>query len=157
MKIIEQKEISTEQKIRVVQMWNAEYPAAISYSDISGFDDYLNNLGSKRHFFLIDSADEIVGWALIFERENAMWFAIIIDEKAQGQGFGGKLVEALKASEKRFFGWVIDNDENIKSNGERYKSPLGFYKKIGFRIFENERIEKQKISGVKIEWNAENI
>lgn len=154
MKISEQPELSAEQKARVVALWNAEYPASIAFSEIAGFDDYLNNLGAKTHFLLSDEAGEIAGWALLFERDGARWFAIIVDGKAQGRGFGVKLIEVLKASEQRFFGWVIDNDENVKSNGERYRSPLGFYKKLGFLVHANEKIVKQGISGVKIEWNA---
>lgn len=154
MKIIEQNELSAEQKSRIVQLWNAEYPLSISYSDISGFDDYLNNLGDKKHFLLIDSDDEIVGWALLFDRDKARWFAIIIDEKLQGKGFGVKLIDALKSSENNFFGWVIDNDDCLKANGKQYISPLGFYKKIGFKVYENEKLIKQNISGIKIEWNG---
>lgn len=154
MKIIKQSELSPTQKVRIVEMWNAEYPASISYSDISGFDDYLNNLGNKKHFLLIDSDDEIVGWALLFDRNNARWFAIILDESVQGKGFGIKLIEALKAAENNFFGWVIDNDDNIKANGKYYKSPLGFYRKIGFKVYEDEKLIKQNISGIKIEWNG---
>lgn len=154
MKIIEQSELSLVQKTRVVELWNAEYPASLSYSGISGFDEYLNNLQDKKHFLLLDPEGNIWGWALTFERENAKWFAIIIDEKIQGKGFGIKLVEAIKKTEKNFFGWVIDNDECPKSNGKKYRSPLNFYRKIGFTIHENERLEKQKISGVKIEWKG---
>lgn len=155
MKIIEQPKLSITQKSRIVEMWNAEYPTSLSYSDISGFDEYLNNLSDKKHFLLINSSNEIVGWALTFEREMTRWFAVIIDEKIQGKGFGVKLVDALKATEEKIFGWVIDNDECLKSNGKNYRSPLNFYRKIGFIIHENERIEKQQISGVKIEWKAE--
>ena len=157
MNIIEQAELSAEQKARIVELWNAEYPLSIGYSEVSGFDDYLNNLGDKKHFLLMDLADKVVGWALLFERENAKWFAIIIDGNSQGQGFGAKLIDALKATENRFFGWVIDDDDNLKSNGEKYRSPLGFYKKLGFKVHVNDKIVKQQISGVKIEWNALDI
>lgn len=140
--------------MQIVRLWNAEYPASLAYSDVSRFDEYLDNLANKKHFLLMDSMGEIVGWALIFDRENARWFAIIVAEKIQGQGFGIKLIDALKAAEKRLFGWVIDNNESIKSNGKQYQSPLGFYKKIGFKVHENDKIIKQNISGVKIEWNG---
>lgn len=154
MKIIERDKLSSEQKVRIVEMWNAEYPSSIRLDGVKGLDEYLSERVDKKHFLMFDSAGEIIGWALTFERENAKWFAIILDGKAQGKGFGAKLIEALKASENRLFGWVIDNDDWRKSNGEFYKSPLGFYMKIGFQIHENERLERQKISGVKIEWNA---
>lgn len=154
MKIIEQNELSNAQKTRVIEMWNAEYPSSLAHSDVASFDEYLNNLGTKKHFLLFDETGEIAAWAMIFERDEAKWFAIIVDSKIQGKGFGIKLIDALKTAEKRLFGWVIDNNESVKSNGENYRSPLGFYKKIGFLIHENEKIVKQEISGVKIEWNA---
>lgn len=157
MNIIEQTELSAEQKSRIVEMWNAEYPLSLAYGEVSEFDDYLDNLGEKKHFLMLDAANEIVGWAMVFERENAKWFAIIIDGKLQGKGFGVKLIDALKSSEQRLFGWVIDNNESVKANGAKYHSPLGFYRKIGFRVHENEKIEKQNISGVKIEWDALNF
>lgn len=154
MNIIEQNELSNTQKMRIIEMWNAEYPASLAHSGISSFDDYLNKLGEKKHFLLFDDAGKIAAWAMIFERDGAKWFAIIVDGKTQGKGFGVKVLDALKSAEKRLFGWVIDTDNYKKANGEIYRSPLGFYEKIGFIIHENERIIKQEISGVKIEWKA---
>ena len=154
MKIIEQKELTIEQKIEILELWNSEYPVNLVFSRISEFDDYLNERPNKKHFLLIDSSGEIAGWSCVFDRENARWFAIIINGKMQGQGFGVKMIDALKSAEKRFFGWVIDHNDSRKSNGEVYKSPLEFYKKLGFQVRENERLEKDGISGVKIEWKA---
>jgi GNAT superfamily N-acetyltransferase len=154
MKIVEQSELSDKQKQRIVEMWNAEYPAGLMHADISSFDEYLNALGGKRHFLLVEEAGEIAGWAVSFDRDGARWFAVIIDGARQGKGLGLMLLDALKASEKRLFGWVIDTDDYRKSGGEPYRSPLGFYKKIGFRVHDGERLVKQNISGVKIEWNA---
>lgn len=154
MKIIEQNRLSDEQKARIIEMWNAEYPANLAHPDVSSFDEYLNNLGDKKHFLLFDESGEIVGWAMTFVRDNARWFAIIIDGKTQGKGFGLKLINALKSAETQLFGWVIDTDNYKKANGENYRSPLGFYKKIGFIVHENEIIIKENITGIKIEWNG---
>lgn len=137
-----------------MEMWNAEYPASIMHPDLASFDDYLNNLGEKRHFLMFDEDATLVGWAMLFVRDGGKWFAIIVDEKVQGKGFGAKLVDALKSAEKRFFGWVINNDDSLKSNGKPYKSPLGFYQKIGFAVHTDEKLIKEEISGVKIEWNG---
>lgn len=156
MKITRQNDLSKEQKSRIVEMWNAEYPLEIAHSGISSFDEYLNKVTDKKHFLLIDETGEILGWAMMFERDGAKWFAIIVDGKVQGKGFGLKLLDALKAAENHFFGWVIITDEYKKANGENYRSPLLFYKKIGFKVHENEQLIKQNIKGVKIEWNGEN-
>lgn len=154
MKIVESSKLTAAQKERVVEMWNAEYPASIMHPDLASFNDYLNNLGEKRHFLLFDESTNIIGWAMLFLRDGAKWFAILVDEKFQGKGCGVKLIDALKSAEKRFFGWVIDNDDHVKSNGKPYKSPLNFYKKLGFAVHTDEKLVKQEISGVKIEWNG---
>lgn len=154
MKIIERTELTNEQKSRIVEMWNAEYPSSLAHSGIESFDEYLNSLGEKKHFLLVDERGEIAAWACVFVRDGAKWFAIIVDGKTQGKGFGVKVLDALKASETRLFGWVIDTNDHKKANGENYRSPLLFYKKIGFTVHENEKLVKQNISGVKIEWNA---
>jgi len=49
-------------------------------------------------------------------------------------------------------GWVVDGERYIKSNGEKYLSPLEFYKKNDFEILVGERLETEKISAVKIKW-----
>ncbi|HEX8289160.1 MAG TPA: GNAT family N-acetyltransferase [Pyrinomonadaceae bacterium] len=156
MRIVEQTELSADQKARILELWNNEYPENLAFSNVSGFEAYLSERGNGKHFLLIDSAEKIIGWALIFDRDNARWFSIIVDGKMHGQGWGTRLIDKLKAAERRLFGWVIDNSNSQKSNGEVYESPLGFYKKLGFRVHENDRIEKKGILGVKIEWNALN-
>ncbi len=152
MQIIEQSKLTSVQKNRIVELWNAEYPENLAFSEVSGFDVYLNERPNQKHFLLMSAANEIIGWVCAFEREGARWFAIIIDERHQGKGFGVKLIDTLKAAKNQFFGWVIDHSDSRKSNGETYQSPLGFYRKLGFTVHESERIEKDGISGVKIEW-----
>jgi ribosomal protein S18 acetylase RimI-like enzyme len=154
MEIVSQNDLTARQKARIVELWNAEYPASIAYSDVSGFDEYLNNLGERKHYLLVDGSGEILGWAMIFQREGAKWFAIIVDGRVQDQGYGLKLLEALQRAEKRLFGWVIDHNKSLRANGEPYRSPLAFYRKTGFRVHDSEKIVKQDISGVKIEWTA---
>lgn len=153
-KIIEQTELSDEEKSRIIEMWNAEYPSDIAHPGIPSFNEYLSKVTDRKHFLLIDESQKIVGWAMMFVRDDAKWFVIIVDGKFQGKGFGIKLLDALKAAENHFFGWVINNDNYKKANSENYRSPLGFYKKIGFVVHENEKLIKENISGVKIEWNA---
>ena len=152
--IIEQRDLSIEQKLKIVEMWNTEYPENITHPDISSFDNYLKNRGDKRHFLLIDRSNNICGWAMTFVRDNAKWFTIIIDQRMQGAGLGKKLLDTLKTAEKRLSGWVIDTENYKKTNGEIYDSPLLFYKKLGFTVSENERLKNDRISAVKIEWKV---
>lgn len=135
-----------------MHLWNKEYPANLAYADISGFEEFLNKVSRKRHFLLIDESDKILGWAMIFQRDGADWFSIIIDGSLKGRGYGTKLVSELKNQVETLSGWAVDRDDEKKLDGEFYRSPLEFYKKIGFRINENEKMNSDKISCVKIEW-----
>lgn len=145
----------TEQiKNQLFALWNAEYPENICYSRLAEFEAYMNNLGNLKHLFLLDNEGKILGWAYAFDRENERWFAIIIDEKCQVQGWGRKMLDELKKSENVLNGWVTDHDNHQKKNGKTYFSPLKFYQKCGFEILTNERLQQDKISAVKIKWTA---
>jgi hypothetical protein len=76
----------------------------------------------------------------------------MINNKIQGEGNGTKLIEELKRNNFNLNGWVIDHENDIMQNGEAYKSPLLFYIKNGFSVYQNTRIENEKIKAVKINW-----
>ena len=118
----------------------------------SSFDDYLNKLQDKSHFLLLDDLRNIVGWAVLFERDNGRWFALLVDTKIQGKGYGTALLTKLKASERVLNGWVIDANDVPKANGELYRSPLSLYIKNGFNVYPGERFEGEAMSALKIQW-----
>ncbi len=152
MKIITEKTLTIEQKVNICQLWNNEYPKKLSYEKVSDFENYLGNLTETKHYLLVDKNKNINGWAFTFLRENQIWFAIIIKSEVHGKGFGTLLLNELKNVEKELNGWVIDHENDFKLNGERYKSPIEFYKKNGFKILSENRIENEKISATKIKW-----
>jgi GNAT superfamily N-acetyltransferase len=152
MKVITEKILSTEQKVNICQLWNNEYPEKLSYEKISDFENYLDNLTQTKHYLLVNENQNINGWAFTFLRDNEIWFAIIIKSEVHGKGFGTLLLNELKNIEKELNGWVIDHENDIKLNGENYKSPIEFYKKNGFKILSENRIENEKISATKINW-----
>ncbi|WP_136666613.1 GNAT family N-acetyltransferase [Flavobacterium sp. H122] len=154
MKIISSKTISLNRKKEILSLWNNEYPDKLQYSSIQDFDNYLNSLSNIEHFLLINNIDKVVGWAMTFERENENWFAVIIDSTKQGKGYGKLLLDELKKTKPVLNGWVIDHENDIKTNGEPYKSPLGFYLKNGFQVLNDFRIENDKITAVKIRWST---
>jgi hypothetical protein len=153
MEIVEKKVLSLEQKEALCQLWNNEYPEKLSYKKTEEFDMYLNSLSDTKHYLLIVDANEIKGWAFTFLREDEMWFAIIVDGQMQGKGKGSLLLEVLKKGKNNLNGWVVDHENDSKQNGEAYISPLLFYIKNGFTICNGTRIENEKISAVKINWN----
>ena len=152
MKVITENKLTKKQKIIICQLWNNEYPEKLSFENVSGFENYLNCLAVIKHYLLIDENQNINGWGFTFLRESEIWIAIIIKNEIHGKGSGTLLLNELKNSKNELNGWVIDHEKDIKRNGENYKSPIEFYKKNGFEILSENRIENEKISATKIKW-----
>jgi GNAT superfamily N-acetyltransferase len=139
---------------QLLQLWNAEYPAKLAYNSLLEFEGYLEELSCPTHFLLTNDSALIRGWAFTFEREDKKWFGVILSGAVQGQGWGRKMLDALKQSENELNGWVIDHNNERKINGQSYSSPLKFYEKLGFEVVKEVRLELDKISAVKIRWVA---
>ncbi len=151
MEVFETAYLNSQQKEMIYRLWNQEYPKKLNYKNLTDLDNYLNSLNETNHF-LLDDFGEIKGWAFTFQRDNEKWFAIIVHGKIHGQGKGTLLLNKLKEKEEKLNGWVIDHDNEIKQNGEPYKSPLNFYKKKGFTIFPEIRLETETLSAIRIKW-----
>ncbi len=156
MKIISTLELNSRQKEAIIFLWNREFPSQISVTK-EGFDKYLEATTRHLHFLLLDEADEIIGWAYTFDRDDDRWFSILINSLYQGIGLGSRLLNHLKENEDRLNGWVIDHPRDLKQNGEPYESPLAFYLKNGFAILPEIRFEHEKMSAVKIFWKKGEI
>ena len=152
MKITQTAKLSAEEKSQVLTLWNSQYPVKLAYHSLADFDVYLQNLTDLTYYLWTDNESNILGWASTFTRDNEKWFAIILTETLQGKGFGRKMLDELKQHKSVLNGWVIDHDNDIKKNGEFYKSPLKFYVRCDFNILTDQRIELEKISAVKIKW-----
>lgn len=153
--IIETTLLNNEQKQAVYRLWNQEYPENLCYDSIDDFDLYLDKLTGQHHYLLIGSNNHIEGWAFSFVRGYAKWFAIILDQAIQRQGKGSLLLNCLKEHEPVLHGWVTDRNNEVKRNGELYRSPLAFYEKNGFMVLPEIRLELDKLSAVKIVWKKE--
>jgi GNAT superfamily N-acetyltransferase len=152
MKIIEKDVLTLEQKDSLMQLWNNEYPERLHLNAIEDFDLYLNGLANTKHYLLVDDSARIIGWTFTFLREDENWFAIILDHQIQGKGNGSLLMNEIKSKNDCLNGWVIDHENEVKQNGDFYKSPMPFYTKNGFTIIAETRIENEKMSAVKINW-----
>ncbi|MCG8576842.1 MAG: GNAT family N-acetyltransferase [Flavobacteriales bacterium] len=149
--IIECLALDKEQKQAIKELWNNEYPAKLQHESLDDFSSYLHGLGDQNHLLLLID-NEIKGWYFDFSREGEKWFALILNSDIQGKGYGSQIMDRIKSSERELNGWVIDHNNDLKSNGERYQSPLEFYTKNGFDIISDVRLELDKISAVKIKW-----
>lgn len=70
-------ELDRNEKIAIMGLWNEEYPAAMAYSSLSTFEDYLESLGQAQHI-LVKQNQQIVGWCSKFDRDTKRWFLIIL-------------------------------------------------------------------------------
>lgn len=152
MKITNTHKLNQEQKEQILQLWNNEYPEKLAYKSIDGFESYLEKLNEVNHFILLNDDEKIQGWAITFERESETWFAIILSENLHGKGWGTKVLNELKRHKNELNGWVIDNSNGKKLNGNFYKSPLEFYLKNEFEVLSDIRLELEIMSAVKIKW-----
>jgi GNAT superfamily N-acetyltransferase len=152
MKVIQSKELSPDEKLIIMGIWNKEYPVNLNHESLSEFESYLLNLKGRNHRILLDSEDKVKGWCFDFRRDNERWFAMILDSGIQGKGHGTDLLNELKKQNEVLNGWVIDHNNDLKANGDSYLSPLEFYLKNGFEVISNTRLELDEISAVKIKW-----
>ena len=152
MRILRKEILSEEEKEVLRELWNNEYPARLHLKTSEDFELYLNGLSNTKHYLLLDESNEIIGWTFTFLREGEDWFAIILNSKIQGRGNGSLLINEIKNRNNSLNGWVVDHENEIKENGDFYKSPMPFYIKNGFRIIAETRIENEKMSAVKINW-----
>jgi len=152
MQIIKLTQLNETQKEHIFDLWNTEYPEKLVYHSMADFESYLSRLTEQNHYILLDTNDKIKGWAITFIRENEKWFAIIISGKLHGKGIGTEMLNELKKKESILNGWVIDHNSDKKHNGDRYRSPLEFYIKNGFKVIHETRLELEVMSAVKIKW-----
>ncbi|MBK8506066.1 MAG: GNAT family N-acetyltransferase [Saprospiraceae bacterium] len=154
MDFIKRSEVSRSEKIQTLELWNTEYPGKLAYSTFSSFEEYLLNLSQQSHILLLDESKKIKGWYFDFVRGEEKWFSLILESRLHGIGLGTQLLNKAKEKEPELNGWVIDHNSDRKKNGDFYKSPLNFYLKNGFKELTEKRLELDKISAVKIKWEA---
>ena len=140
--------LSTNQSSQINQLWNDEYPIQLK----DRFPLLLDGVENFNHYIIEDVEHNVMAWAVVFEKENEIRFSIIVSARHKGKGLGSLLVENLKSENELLYGWVIDHNNDLKSNGEHYQAPLPFYLKNDFEILYNNRIESEMIKAVKIKW-----
>jgi len=124
-------------------------------------------VGKKRVFWGCDHWVAHLPSFSLFESIEFLKFIFAINELSTGREFRfGESNNDSKTFDVAIGDWYEERDawrdivtfkmgclNQRKANGKPYKSPLGFYKKIGFLVHTDEKLIKAEISGVKIEWN----
>lgn len=156
MLLIRKKYILKQNEINILySLWNKTYPISVTYDSFEKFQEYLHDLQNLEHLLLETSEGAILGWYFEFTREEARWFGIIISSEIQGKGWGRKLMLQAQSTTPTLYGWVVDHDRDLKTDGTPYRSPVDFYLSLGFELQE-ERLEKGAVSCAKIMWKRAN-
>jgi len=142
-------------KQRVIELWNKEYPQHLSFHNEQEFERYLESIEVKSHFIFKDPKQQIVGWSMVFNRDQKTWFAMIVEEPYQYQGIGKALMAAMKNSSHQLNGWVIDHNNDLKENGTNYFTKKDYFVKHDFRILADSRLETPSVSAVQIQWQKD--
>lgn len=154
MNILETQSLDEKQMLEIIDLWNEEYPQALSLTGLSDFEQYLQTLFDKHYILLSDKDGTVRGWLVYFVRENEQCFAMLLDPSIQGQGWGSKLLDLAKQRNSELNGWVIDNNKALKRNGHHYLSPIGFYLKNGFEVRTAMQTNKKGIDGIRVTWKS---
>lgn len=146
MQLINTATLSDNQIQQINVLWNQEYPKNL----INRFSILLGDATNYQHFLLENEAQQVLGWAVLFDKENETRFSIIVGEASKRMGLGSRLMDALKQACPCFYGWVIDHDNDIKSDDSIYRSPLTFYLKHDFEVLSDQRLDTPIIKAVKV-------
>lgn len=148
--ITKTKVLTDSQSAQINKLWNEEYPLKLK----DRFPILLDGAADYNHY-IIEENNNVIAWAVDFEKENQIRFSIIVSSFYKGKGLGSLLINKLKKENNEFYGWVIDHNNDLKSNGEKYLSPINFYLKHGFEILPEKRIDTEMINAVLIKWKID--
>ena len=144
--------LSKREREQILSIWNVEYPVSVHYKNLEEFDAYLAKQEEPRHYLMTDQNGNVVAWQGVFSREGARWLAILIDHKYHVLGVGRKLIRMAQADEKILNIWVVDREDRLLPSGEIYRSPIRFYEKLGFVQIPEIRLDNERLSAVKMQW-----
>ena len=64
MEIVEVVDLTSEEKIFVFNLWNAEYPAKIAYDKVSDLDGFLGDLSESKICNWFFNSKDLTGWCI---------------------------------------------------------------------------------------------
>jgi GNAT superfamily N-acetyltransferase len=147
MEIFKTTTLTSDQFQQINSLWNEEYPTKLK----DRFGLLLDGVEFYQHY-IIEQHNEVIAWAVAFEKDEERRFSIIVKNEYQGKGLGKLLIDRLKDDLLEFYGWVINHHNDLKQNGEFYSSPIEFYLKNGFEVLNEQRIDSEMLKAVKIRW-----
>lgn len=143
--------LSTNQKAAISKLWGKVFPSGLNFSDNWSFDQFLEPLQDV-HFTLVYNDVNMEACFIAFIRNDLRFFSILIDDAAQGKGLGATLLHRAKQRYHELNGWVVDNTDYLRPDGQPYRSPIAFYEKNGFSVIHEDRWDNEKLNSVKVRW-----
>jgi len=135
----------------IMQLWNAGFPVEVQIPSVLALRKIIDDANCK-HYVIRDASLRIEAWLGVFDRYDTRWFSILVSPEAQGLGMGKTLIQHAKTLEPCLEGWVVQSDTHLHANGSPYKSPLAFYKKLGFRLNPNRFPSDGKLDVMCVKW-----
>jgi hypothetical protein len=89
MKIIKTKKLNELQISQINDLWNDEYPLKLK----DRFPILLDGADWHNHYIIEDKQQNVIAWAVDFEKEKQIRFSIIVASKHKGKGLGGLLID----------------------------------------------------------------
>jgi GNAT superfamily N-acetyltransferase len=96
--------------------------------------------------------EAIKGWFFDFIRDEERWFIIMITPELHGSGWGQKLISKAMETNAALNGWVVNTLDYQTRDGKQYAPPVEFYRKLGFEIHPDIKLELPQINSIKITW-----
>lgn len=143
--------LSEKQNAQIHALWNEEYPSTL----MDQFPVLLEGAAMSKHYLILDADENVLAWAVYFQKDDEIRFSILVDRQHQGEGLGKQLITEIKNELSEFSGWVIDTNEFNKRDGTVYNSPLPFYMQLGFEILHQIRIDNDFIKAVKVKFTRQ--
>jgi GNAT superfamily N-acetyltransferase len=141
--------LSDKHHAQINALWDEEYPTTL----VGRFPILFDNALLFKHFIILNEEENIMAWAVYFQKDEEIRFSILVDRNHQGKGLGKQLIDAIKSELPEFSGWVIDKPHFMRKDGTAYPSPLSFYLKLGFEILPDQRIDNDMINAVKVRFS----
>jgi GNAT superfamily N-acetyltransferase len=142
-------QLAEKHHAQINALWDDEYPTTLA----GRFPMLLDDAILFKHFLILNEKENLLAWAVYFQKDEEIRFSILVDRKHQGLGYGKQLIDALKNELPEFYGWVVDKPYFIRKDGSAYPSPLSFYLHLGFNVIREQRIDSDMISAVKVKFS----
>ena len=151
--INQSRTLTPKQMEKVNTIWNRVYPVQVK----DRLASFLNETDEQHHFYIENEKNELIAWSVFILSKDEWRFSLLVDTPYQGMGLGSILLTEMKKKKNNFFGWVVDHDNDVTVDGNKYRSPLLFYQKNGFNILTGRRLETPLFSGREVKWEGENL